>query len=236
MALSINNLISSSSIFGSSSSSSSSIFGTSSSSSSNILGDYASIKNGSYKKLLKAYYTEQSDSSSELTETESKQTSLMSSNASDLKAAADAFKSNALFEEGEDGYDYDALFEAAEKLVEAYNSVVDSTNSISITAADKKMSYASDMLSKNAGLLEEAGISIEEGKLTIDEDKFKSADISTIKTLFQGSNSIAAKLSSKASDIYNIAQTVLGKKTGTYTGRGSASTSSSAGSLLNAEL
>ena len=244
MSLSINNLIGSNSIFGStsSSSSSSSLFGTSSSNSSGgILGDFASIKNGSYKKLLKAYYAEQSGSSSnaqELTETETKQTNMISSDMASLKSAADALKDNAsLFEKKEDGnYDYDAILKAVKSLTDAYNSALDSTSAISITAVDKKMGYTNSMISKNAGLLEEAGIKIEEGKLTVDSEKLKKADISTLKTLFNGTNSIASKLSARAADIYSISQTILGKSTTLYNGSGSYSNSGSSGNMLNTTL
>ncbi len=239
MALSINNLIGNTNLFGSSNSktsSTNSIFG-SIGGSGGMLGDYASIKNGSYHKLLRAYYNEDKNATTELTDTETKNTTQISSDMASLKKAADALRNGAsLFEEGENGIDKDAIYKAVKSLADAYNSAVDSTSSISITAIDKKMSYTTGMLAKNAGLLEDVGVKYEDGKFTVNEDKLKNADVSKLKTLFTGANSIAARLSSRAADVYSISQAVLGKPTGLYTETGTRSTGSSTGNLFNATL
>ena len=238
MALSINNLIGNSNLFGTSNntSSSSSLFSAVGSSGS-ILGDFASIRNGSYHKLLKAYYAEEKGGTTELTETETRNTTEISSDMVALKKAADALKNDkSLFEDDGKGIDKDAVVKAVKSLVDAYNSAVDSTSSISITAIDKKMSYTAGMLSRNAGLLEDAGVKFEDGKLTVDESKLRNADVSTLKSLFTGTNSISARLSTRAADVYSISQAVLGRPTGLYTGTGSRSTESFAGSLLNKTL
>ena len=238
MALSINNLIGNSNIYGANErqSSQASVFGTIGGSG-GMLGDYASIKNGSYHKLLKAYYANDKNATTELTETETKNTTEISSDMAALKKAADALRNGAsLFEEGENGVDKEAIAKAVKGLADAFNSAVDSTSSISITAIDKKMSYTAGMLAKNAGLLEDVGVKYEDGKLTVNEEKLKNADTGKLKTLFNGANSIAARLSSRAADVYSISQAVLGKPTGLYTETGTRSTGSSTGSLFNATL
>lgn len=56
-------------------------------------------------------------------------------------------------------------------------------------------------------LLTKAGITIgSDNKLTVDEETFKKADMSTIKTLFHDSNSLAYNVSARASQINYYAQ------------------------------
>ena len=54
----------------------------------------------------------------------------------------------------------------------------------------------------NSRLLSEVGITIgKENKLELDEDKLKNANISTLKTLFTGTNSFADRIAQKADAI-----------------------------------
>ena len=58
----------------------------------------------------------------------------------------------------------------------------------------------------NSKLLSKVGITIEKGnKLKIDEDKLNEADISTLKTLFNGANSYAAQIGTRAGQISSAA-------------------------------
>jgi hypothetical protein len=98
------------------------------------------------------------------------------------------------------------------------------------------MSYTAGMLSRNSGLLEDVGIKFTDGKMTVDESKLRNADVSTLKSVFNGASSISARLSTRAADVYSISQAVLGKPTGLYTGSGSRFTDSFTGSLLNRTL
>ncbi len=214
--------------------------------SSNVLGDYAAIRNGSYKKLLKSYYAEKNNTSSktgstgsDLTSTENKQVTSMASDMSALKNAADALKTtgkNSLFKEGENGVDMDKLYDAAKTLVDAYNSAMASTEDISIPVVDRKLGLTENMMVKNSKLLSSAGIEFKDGKLTINEDKFKSADVNTLKTLFNGAGSVSDKLSSRAGDVYNVTQAILGNKATTYSRSATFNPSSSFGNLVDTTL
>lgn len=227
----------------SSSNSSSSLFSTTSSSSSgNILGDFAAIKNGSYKKLLKSYYSQKNSSGSsdsELTSTENKQVTSMASDMSSLKKAADALKTtgkNSLFNEGENGVDVDKIYEATKTLVDAYNSAIDSTSNISIPVVDRKVELTQSMISKNSSMLDKIGISQKDGKLSIDESKFKSASVSDLKTMLNGNGSLSDKLSTRANSIYSVTQALLGNKINTYNSSALLNTGTSTGNIMDTLL
>ena len=80
----------------------SALFGGTSNSSSlggtNILSDYASIKNGSYGKLLKAYYAKQDAEKTAGTGDTSQKLTLMKTSADSLKKSADAQNASSLWE------------------------------------------------------------------------------------------------------------------------------------------
>ena len=227
-------------------------------SSSNMLGDYAAIKNGSYKKLLKAYYAkqeaEENGTANGADDAVDKNVTLLAQDAKELKSAADALRTtgkNSLFKtktvtttdettglttESQE-YDYDAIYDAAEKFIKAFNSMLDSAEAVPNKITDKKLALTDNMLRKNAGLLEDVGITIEEGgKLAIDKEKFMKADISDLKTVFNGRDSIADRLSKRASDIYSTAEKILSVSGGTYNRSGALNNSVKTGTVVDEEL
>ena len=66
--------------------------------SSNLLSDYASIKNGSYGKLLKAYYAKQDAENASVSGDSRQKLTLMRSSADSLKKSADALNNPSLWE------------------------------------------------------------------------------------------------------------------------------------------
>ncbi|MCR5773992.1 MAG: flagellar filament capping protein FliD [Lachnospiraceae bacterium] len=236
----------------------SSFFGTGSSTQStsltSMLSDYASIKNGSYGKLLKAYYKKQeTDATSEQATEESSKLNKLKNYSSSLKDAASALSDDSLYKEGEyevtysDGtkasssYDMDSLYEKAKAFVNSYNSTIKNGASFddSSSVAKRTLSLISST-STNASLLSQIGISTssaegEEGQLTIDEDTFKKASINTIKSLFSGSGSYGSVVENKASLISSLAESQISKFS-SYTSDGSYSSGSSLSSLFNSEV
>ena len=115
----------------------SALMGGATNSSSNLLSDYASIKNGSYGKLLKAYYAKQDAESASSGDSKQRLT-LMRSNADSLKKSADALNNSSLWEKkkmkkkdektGEEteveDYDWNAITKAVKSFVADYNAVV----------------------------------------------------------------------------------------------------------------
>lgn len=240
----------------------SSMFGTTgtgnAASSNNLLGDYAAIKNGSYKKLLSAYYKKQNaeksggtTSSTDTNKAEEKAVTVLAQDAKEMKAAADALRTRGkdnLFKletktvtDKETGavtqtesYNLDKIFNAAESFIKAYNNMVDSAKTVSTTVIDKKMALSANMLKKNEGLLEDVGVTIDkDGKLAVDKEKFLKADISDLKTLFNGQNSIADRLSKRASDLYTTTEKILANNAGTYTKTGSINNNIKTGTLID---
>lgn len=209
------------------------LFGSQSSSSSNglfgvNLVDYASIRNGSYRKLVSAHYKnldeeEGKTSSSKSGVKDSKQTlNSISEAASKLKDSTSALMSNgkdALFQTKTDesgnryvDYDSDKMYKAIKEFADNYNSMVDAaanSESTSILRSAKSMvSYTN----ANKKALEAVGITVgSDNKLTVDEDDFKAASKARVESLFHGVGSYAYQISSKADSIKFTATDLIKK-------------------------
>ena len=196
------------------------------------LTDYAAIKNGSYAKLMKAYYKKQDENSSSKTEDTKQSLTSMKDNADSLKKSATALMDASLWEKktikkkdektGEEteveDYDWDAITKAVNAFVSDYNDVIEAagkSNTRSVLRSAVRMTSMTEQLS---GLLEEVGISIgKDNKLTVDEEKLKEARVSTLKTLFVGPHSFGDKVAQKANSISIAAA----QNKNTYTKNGS---------------
>jgi hypothetical protein len=227
----------------SSSSSTSSLLGGSS----DLLGinysDYATIRNGSYYKLLKAYYSDSASSEVSSVVSNSTSTSKDSSKTlTSIQSAAESMKesSAALQATGKDNlftkvsktddagktttdYDTDAIYKAVDQFVTDYNNLIDKasdSNTTSILRAAKNMVNYSSV---NANLLSKVGITIgSDNKLSIDKETFQKADMSNVKSLFQDKGSYGYQIQAQASLIDTYAQSEKTKSntyssSGTYT-------------------
>lgn len=228
----------------------------------NFLSDYAAIKNGSYGKLMKAYYAKDDISSTSVSskdKTETKSTSTAADSVKTLSAiqkSADGLKesADALFAKGKDsvfnekeitttdengikttakGYDTDAIYSAVSDFVKDYNAVLDSTDDSNSTNILNKTLSLVNMTAANKNLLEDVGISInEDNSLSIDEKAFKSADMGTVKTLFNGTGSYGYRVSAQAS-LIDFAADNESSKANTYTINGTYSNNYSMGSIMD---
>lgn len=212
--------------------------------------DYASIKNGSYAKLLKAYYkkdtsektvAEKKDIVSDL-EQISAQISAFTKAADKLIAKGDKSLFNKVEKTETDDkgnstttkeYDKDAIYKAASDFVKTYNDFINkakkSTNSNVAREADSLANY----VTYNSKLLAKAGITInDDDTLSINEDDFKKADMETVKSIFNGNQSLAYSMSSKAAMIGATSKTAANSAKG-YTNSGTYYDSYSTGSILN---
>ncbi len=180
------------------------------------LTDYAAIKNGSYGKLMKAYYKNQQTEKSSKSEDNSKKLTLMRNNADALKKSANALLEDSLWEKKkitkkdektgketeEVDYDWDAITKAVKAFVSDYNNVIEEAGKSDTRGVLRNASWMVGMTEKMGKLLGKAGISIGKGnKLEVDEEKLKNADISVLKTLFTGYNSFADKVAQKANSM-----------------------------------
>ena len=215
----------------------SALMGTSNtSSSSNLLADYASIKNGSYGKLLKAYYAKQ-DAESAVSGDSKQSLTLMMSSADSLKKSADALNDSSLWEKkkikkkdeetGEEteveDYDWDAITKAVKSFIEDYNAVVKAAGDSETKNVLRNAAWMTGITESTQNLLSSVGITIGKGnQLELDEDALKKANINTLKSLFTGTGSFADKISQKAGSISRAAANASAGTNGTtYTSSGS---------------
>lgn len=183
------------------------------------LADYASIKNGSYGKLLKNYYAKQDAGKLSQKGDTSQRLVLLRTSADALKRSADALSKSSLWEKkkikkkdektGEEteveDYDRDAIAKAVKAFAEDYNDMVEEAGKSDTKGVLRNAAWMTSMVDKTKSLLAKAGITIGKGnKLEIDEEILKEADINTLKSLFTGQGSLADKVSRKANGI-NIA-------------------------------
>lgn len=197
------------------------------------LKDYYNIKSGNYYKLMKAYYAknaaEESGDSATTDKAGSKATSEASavkSNADTLYSAAEKltatgndslFRKKEITNTAEDGtkttttdYDRGAIKGAVQDFVNGYNKLVSAagnTGNSSVQRAEQGMVDLSAVFSNQLGRV---GISVGmDGKLSMDSEAFEKADMSKVKSLFNGANSYADSVGGYASSIRNYAKSDL---------------------------
>ncbi|MGN0167219.1 MAG: flagellar filament capping protein FliD [Acetatifactor sp.] len=227
---------------------------------SNLLADYASIKNGSYAKLMKAYYSENtsdsvksvakssniSASGTYLSKEESRKYAQVQTTSDALKESADALLEKSLFtqkditvknEDGtettEKGYDTDAIYKAVNSFVTNYNATVKAAAETDDSSVSRRTANMENATVSNTKALARVGITVgEDGTLSLDKDTFEKADMSKVKSLFNGNGSYGYQVSAQASLINYAADNVINKGS-TYTGNGSYSANFSNGNLFS---
>ncbi len=232
----------------------SNMFGTGSSSTSSFysnLGEYSSIRNGAYRKLVKSYYKKMNSTDSDTTDKSTtgsirKNTKLNStgtvalstvkSEASDLVASTKkltATGKDSLFA-NEEKYDADAAYKAVGNFVTQYNDTVDALSKVSGTAVKNAGNHMQNMTNIMSKGLSKVGITVgTDGKLTVDEQKFKTADMSKVKALFNGSSSYAGVVSSAAGRVASQAGNQISQLGGGLYGSNGYYNSYYSGSLYN---
>lgn len=215
----------------------SALMGGTANSSGSLLSDYASIKNGSYGKLLKAYYVKQDAENASVSGDSRQKLSLMRSSADSLKKSADALNTSYLWEKKKikkkdeetgketeiEDYDWESITKAVKSFIEDYNAVVGQAGDSDTKNVLRKAMWMTGITDSNERLLSEVGITIGKGnKLELDEDSLKEANVTTLKSLFTGSGSFADRISQKAGSLSNAAANAAARVKGTtYTSNGS---------------
>lgn len=232
----------------------SNMFGTGSSSTSSFysnLGEYSSIRNGAYRKLVKSYYKKMNSTDSDTTDksttgsirknmkansTGTVALSTVKSEASDLVASTKkltATGKDSLFA-NEEKYDADAAYKAVGNFVTQYNDTVDALSKVSGTAVKSAGNHMQNMTNIMSKGLSKVGITVgTDGKLTVDEQKFKTADMSKVKALFNGSSSYAGVVSSAAGRVASQAGNQISQLGGGLYGSNGYYNSYYSGSLYN---
>ncbi len=176
------------------------------------LGDYASIKSGSYKKLLKAYYDEQSSDASSTAKTKTKKNSdasidntglsTLKKDAENLKSSAEALSKDDLWKKTDGKNDMDKIANAVKSFAQNYNDVIEQSSKVTSKDVSSDTKYMSSLTSTLSNSLSKIGVTVgADGKLSVNEDTLKAADASDIKTLFTGKVSYGSQIADKAATI-----------------------------------
>ncbi len=180
-----------------------------------FFSDYASIRNGSYRRLLKAYYGGNNQSSTtagtrktsnvleqileerknpKVSEQTKEANSKLTSGIPTLTNAIKALQNDTTYTDSEDGKKsaQDKMVSALKTYVSEYNDVV---NAAKKSTLSNKTSHIASMMkstTENADKLKEIGISVNaNGTLQFIEGQAKHADISKVQDLFSAKNSMS---------------------------------------------
>ncbi|EOS29565.1 hypothetical protein C807_02803 [Lachnospiraceae bacterium 28-4] len=175
----------------------------------NFLSDYASIRNGSYGKLLKTYYAKQQDSGTETSSKESRSGSVLdrileekknpkvskevqeananlTTGLSNLRNSVSALQNSKTYTDTENGQSAaDKVTSAVKAYVSDYNDVLKAARGSTLT---NKTAYVANMMSNtaaNADKLSEIGVTVnKDGTLSLSAEKLKATDVSKVQELF----------------------------------------------------
>ena len=195
------------------------------------LSEYASIRSGSYGKLMRSYFsmdstkgTSKSDDSTKntiedlatTTSTSKDSTKTLAAIESDAKELTDSAKAlytrsnNKVFTKDSGGsYDTDKIYKAVKRFADDYNSMLDTAGKSSTNRISRSVSSMKNETSYNE----------KTGRLSVDETTFKSADTEKIKNLFNGTGSYAYSVATKAAMTESYAKSEAAKSN-TYTKNG----------------
>lgn len=179
----------------------------------NFLSDYASIKNGSYGKLMKSYYGTGQVSATESSGKKSSATTVLdkileekknpkvskdvkeanaklTTGLSSLKSSVSALQGDKIYTDTENGQSAaDKVASAMKAYVTDYNNVVNAAKGSTLSG---KTAYVANMMSSsaaNADKLAEIGVTINsDGTLELNQAKLKEADLSKVQDLFSADN------------------------------------------------
>ncbi len=200
------------------------------------LADWNSIKNGSYGKLMKAYYSDNgNDAVKSIAKTKAeikevtKKLDKTESTASALSDATKKIMDSKLWAKkditekdektGEkvtkNDYDRDAIYKALKSFADAYNDTLDDTAESTNTSILRQASFMTKITSSSAKALGYAGITIgADNKLSVDEDFVKSdMDVEAAKRAFSGNNSFGSQIALKSTTIKNQANSAANNYT-----------------------
>lgn len=197
--------------------------------------DYASIKNGSYRKLVKKHYALEKESTpkktdkTEKTETKKKQNLLdetgltqMKSEADGLKKSAEALGKDDLWKQKDGKYDMTKITKAVKDMASQYNDVIGQAKKVKAKDVSMQTGFMTSFSDTMSNSLSKIGITFDsDGKMSVDEDKLKNADAKDVKSMLSGKFSYTEQIAEKASAISSAAQ----RGASTYSSTGALSSS-----------
>lgn len=181
---------------------------------STLLSDYASIKNGSYGKMMKSYYAKQKAIEEEDDEAAAKKKSKTTKDAASASAAKKFYDTAS----GMSSLNYsadniDELYDKVSAFVKDYNSMMKNASKSKNASVQAQADALNDYTYQNYKLFAKVGITMNADRtLSIDEDTLKkvnektgATNVPTLTTLFKGIGSFADKAADRASKIYRVA-------------------------------
>lgn len=218
------------------------------------LSEYASIRKGGYYKLLKKYFSENTDNDNKVSSSIST-SSLSSSKLTDLKDKTDSVKKsaaelldkseNSVFSKekvkAEDGtvseaYNKDKIYDAVKSFVSDYNSLVESAKDSSVSSISNAVDSMQNITKVNSKMLSSVGITVgPDNKLSVNEDTFKKADMDKVKSMFNTTGAYSYQIARQASmiDTYSSLEAA---KANTYMSNGHYSFNYNYGSIFNTTI
>lgn len=198
-----------------------------------LANEHKSIKNGSYGKLLKAYYSKSQNANSSdwvkknANVNDTKKISEVKSDAVDVKRSVTVIN-NKLIDSG----NQDKIKTAIKEFADNYNSLVMAAKDSTNTSIKKQTKSLTNNTYVYSDLLKGVGITVNsDNTLSVNEDTLTQASASTLKTLFTNKGSFGDNTSTKASMIYNTANSALSTG-GIYDNTASKNNTASIGGLF----
>ena len=211
----------------------------------NFLSDYASIRNGSYGKLMKAYYgagqasstssngtsrssynilekMEQEKRNPKVSKDVQEANSSLTSGLSTLKNSIAALQNDSTYTDTDNGRSAaDKVVSAVKAFVTDYNKVVTAAKGSTLTSQTAYVANMMSATSASADMLAEIGIKVNaKGTLDLNEAKLKEADISKVQEMFSAEDvmSYGSRLASRVHFAGSASTSGTDKTTGTDTG------------------
>lgn len=184
---------------------------------SSTLTNYASLKSGSYYKLMKKYYSEgEQKASKEDIEAYKKKQDITANKAASFSSTVNDLMDSKYTDEGKAG-----ITEKIQTFVSEYNSLLKNADSSDLSSVKQKAEWMSNMVKEYSSTLAEAGIEVSaKGELSVNTDKLNNSKLDSLKDIFgPGVNNFSSKVLYKAEQIYSLAKT-YGSSATAYTSSG----------------
>ena len=165
------------------------------------LNDYVSIKNGSYKKLLSAYYDKVDNEVTDESDTESINNKGIASEANSSVNSLTALKKMDITEDNKTNVEKNI-----KDLIESYNNMVDKLTKSDTKSVLQKGVWMTKAVSSYSNVLEKIGISVgADNRLEFNSEDFSKASIESIENVFKGNMSVGNKIMYKINQLETVA-------------------------------
>lgn len=195
-----------------------------------LLSDYNSIRNGSYLKLAKHYYSK--DGAKQATQKRFSNNISTKSEDKITKSASERAWKDITTLRNEKMYqteDTDTVLKNVKSFVDSYNSVIEGTQKSDNSNVQKDVARLASQTDNYADALSKIGITIkDDNTLSLNEKTFASADMADVKKLFAGDFSFGSNTQNRlmqlvndataymTSGIYNTSGTIAGASIGNF--------------------